>query len=220
MAYRFSAILVLLLSALAAKGAELEALSARAFERAVPDRGVVIFKVNWGRKWGCAHLDNAQLTRLTFSKLPVDGSSPMLEVKPLSKLFVKDNYTPYAYIAETGTYALVGFDVLAAKTQWNVGHIVGTKAELFESDSPKGGTFTVGPNEVVYIGHFALDCNQEAIPWRYYIDSQDAFDSLVAGFRKAFPFAASLPVKYRLFDTSMFGQAFSLPVGPSTPETQ
>ena len=204
--------LLLIAWALSAKAGQPEALSARTFAKNMPDKGIVIFKINWGRKWGCAGVENAQLGRLTFSRLPLAESSVTLDLKPLSRLFVNDEFTPYAYVVDPGTYAITAFDVTVAKSQWDVGHIVASKDQLFENESPKGGTFEVSANEVVYIGHFGLDCTQETIPWRYYLADRSAFDNLVAGFRKHFPFASSLPVRFRLFTTTMFGQPFSLPV--------
>jgi len=206
--------------ALAATAGQPEALSSKAFAKYMPDRGIVIFKVNWGRKWGCAGVENAQLERLTFSKLPLDQSSTKLDLKTPSKLFVNDQYLPYAYIVDPGTYAISGFDVKVAKSQWDVGHIAATKDQLFENDNPIGGTFEVSANEVVYIGHFGLDCTQETIPWRYYLEDRPAFDNLVSGFRHEFPFAASLRVRYRLFATTMFGQPFALPEEPGPAKVQ
>ena len=218
--HRYCLALVLFVWALTATAGQPEALSSKAFAKYMPDQGIVIFEVNWGRKWGCAGVENAQLERLTFSRLPLDESSAKLDLKTPSKLFVNDQYVPYAYVVDPGTYAISGFDVKVAKSQWDVGHIVATKDHLFENGTPLGGTFEVSANEVVYIGHFGLDCAQETIPWRYYIEDKSGFDGLVSGFRHDFPFAASLPVRYRLFATTMFGQPFSLPEESSPAKVQ
>ena len=159
-------------------------------------------------------MENAQLLRLTFTRLPLDASSPVLSVKTPSRLFVGDRYLPYAYVVDPGTYAITGFEVKIAKSQWFVQHMIGAQADLFENGVPVGGTFEVTANEVVYIGHFALDCTQETIPWRYYLKDRKEYDELVSGFRKYFPFAAALKIRFRLFETSMFGQPFSLPDEP------
>jgi hypothetical protein len=209
-------ILLFLVWALRATADQPETLSARAYARDMPSKGLVIFKVNWGRKWGCAHVDNAQLVRLTFSQLPLRAASPTLDLKTPSKLFVKDEYVPYAYLIDPGTYAITAFDVMVARSQWDVVHVVGNKDQLFENENPIGGTFEVSANEIVYIGHFALDCAQETIPWRYYLKERSAFDTLVSGFRNYYPFASALPIQYRLFNTTMFGQPFSLPDEPGS----
>lgn len=220
MAHRHILALLLCAFSLTATAGQPEALSARVFAKNMPDKGIVIFEVNWGRKWGCAGVENAQLERLTFSRLPLDASSSSLNLKTPSKLFVNDKYVPYAYVVDPGTYAITAFDVKVAKSQWDVGHIVATKDQLFENENAMGGTFEVLANEVVYIGHFGLDCAQETIPWRYYLEGRSGFDSFVRGFRRQFPFAASLPARYRLFATTKFGQPFALPDEPNPDKVQ
>jgi len=212
MAYRHISALLIFACSLAAAADQPTALDARIFAKTMPQTGIVIFNINWGRKWGCAGVENAQLQRLSFSRLPLTETSAKLDLKTPSKLFVEDRFLPYAYVVDPGTYAITAFDVKVAKSQRDVGHIVATVEHLFENGNPKGGTFEVSGNEVVYIGHFGLDCAQETIPWRYYIEDQVSFDSMVSGFGEQFPFASSLPVRYRLFSTTMFGRPFSLPV--------
>jgi hypothetical protein len=186
-------------------------LDARVYAKELPAAGIVTFSVNWGRKWGCAGAENAQLQRLAFSRLPADPASAVLDLKTPSKLFVDDRFISYSYVLEPGTYAISAFDVKVAKSKREVGHLLGTSQELMQDGTSKGGTFEVSANEVVYIGHFALDCAEEAIPWRYYVEDRPSFDSLVSEFGQQFPFAASLPVRFRLFSTTMFGEPFSLP---------
>jgi hypothetical protein len=188
-----------------------KALDAASFAKGMPEMGIVTLQINWGRHWGCAGSENAQLQRLAFSKVPLDNSSATLDLKTPSKLFVDDRFAEYTYVLEPGTYAISAFDVKVARSVRNVGHIAATTDHLFENGTPKGGTFQVAANEIVYIGHFGLDCAQETIPWRYYIEDRPSFDELVLEFRKKYPFADSLPFQYRLFDTSMFGRAFALP---------
>jgi hypothetical protein len=214
-ARRFYLALLLSAGALIARADRPEALNARSFAKGMPKRGVVIFEINWGRKWGCAGIENAQLERLTFTQLPLGPTSTTLDLKTPSKLFVKDQFLPYAYVVDAGKYAISSFDVKISESLAGVGHILGTKAQLFDSEIPKGGTFEVTSSEVVYIGHFGLDCAKETIPWRYYVEDKASFESLVSDFGKHHPFASSLLVRYQLFDTTMFGRPYSLPDEPA-----
>jgi hypothetical protein len=211
MSYRYFFALLVVACSLPLAAGQPRALDAKTFAASMPGKGIVILEINWGRKWGCAGVENAQLQRLTFSRLPLDGDATTLDLKTPSKLFVDDRFVPYSYVVDPGTYAITAFDVKVAKSPRDVGHIVGSTHQLFEGGSSKGGTFEVSANEVVYIGHFGLDCAQETIPWRYYLEDRAGFDSLVSGFKRQFPFASSLPVRYRLFATTMFGNPFSLP---------
>lgn len=193
---------------------------ARAYEALTNDNvdrlgsnGLILLEVNWGRQWGCAGLDNAQLQKMTFKRLPdpaLPNGNATIKLKTPSRLFVDDRYQTYALLIEPGVYALSGFDVKIAQSTSKLGHLIGKSKDLFDDDKPTGGTFTVAIGEIVYIGHFSLDCSQEPVPWRYYIERQDEFDRYVAGFRTKFPNIGDRPVHYRLFSTEMFGSAFTL----------
>ena len=183
--------------------------------------GLILLEVNWGRQWGCAGLDNAQLQKMTFKRLP-DTALPdgdvTIKLKTPSRLFVDNRYQSYALLIEPGVYALSGFDVKIAQSTSKLGHLIAKPKDLFDDDKPIGGTFTVAVGEIVYIGHFSLDCSQEPVPWRYYIETLDEFDHYVSGFRTEFPNIGDRPVHYRLFSTEMFGSAYTLEnnVTPST----
>jgi hypothetical protein len=68
----------------------------------------------------------------------------------------------------------------------------------------------VNPGEIVYVGHFGLDCGAEPFIWRNYIEGRDDFVKYVAGFREMYPFVKHMPVQYRLFSTKLFGNPFTL----------
>jgi len=183
------------------------------FEAAAGRLGILLFEVNWGRRWGCAGLDNAQLLNLTFTRLSADSlvrDGTTLQFETPSRLHVSDAYSPYAYLVEPGEYAITGFDVKTARSMTDVGHVLGTLSNLTENDRPTGGTFSVATGEIVYIGHFSLDCAMEPIPWRYYIDGREEFDRWSATFRERFPFVGDAPVQFRLFSTTMFGEPYTL----------
>ena len=188
-----------------------EELSARTYSSNSATHGVVLFHVNWGRKWGCAGIENAQLEALSFTRLDaLRSAAGTLKLTTPSRLFVEDRSVPYAFLLEPGRYALSGFDVKVAVSQWTIRHVQGTELQLVPDGKPAGGSFEVAAGEIVYIGHFALDCTKEPIPWRYYINGSRDFERYVAGFRKVFPFTKDVPVRYRLFETTRFGEPYTL----------
>lgn len=188
--------------------ADYDKLTRSNYEESESVRGVILFGVNWGRQWGCAGFENAQLQGLTFSRIdPASDnlSKENIALRTPAKLFSKNISISYAVIVDPGEYALTGFDIKVAKSSREVGHLRGEEADLFENGNPAGGTFEVGAGEIVYIGDFGLDCaGDEPILWRYYIQRED-FESYVAGFREKYRFVADKKVAYRLFRTDRFG---------------
>lgn len=175
------------------------------------DLGVLIMQINWGRQWKCGAFENAQLQALSFTKLSASAEQAVsLEFETPSRLLVENKFLPYAWVVEPGEYFLSGFDVKVARSVRNVAHIQGNKDNLFKEGKPIGGSFTVKPGEIVYIGHFGLDCGAEPFLWRYYLADRQEFESYIKGFREKFPFVKNIPVQYRLFSSEVFGHPFSL----------
>lgn len=204
---RYTIALLLVLPSLVV-AAEPVNLSEEAYK---PDRGVIIVQINWGRAWKCGQYENAQLQALTFTKSPIDSLEQVsLVLEPPSKLFVDNKFLPYAFIVQPGDYVLTGFDVKTARSASDVAHIIGSKNTLIKDGKPMGGSFTVSPGEIVYIGHFGLDCGVEPFLWRNYIDGREEFERYIAGFRQKYPFVKSVPVQFRLFSTQLLGNPFSL----------
>jgi hypothetical protein len=175
------------------------------------DLGVLIIQVNWGRTWKCGQFENAQLQSLTFTKSPIGTPEPVsLDLETPSKLFVDNKFLPYAFVIQPGEYVLTAFDVKVARSVTDVAHINGSKDSLIKDGKPVGGTFTVNPGEIVYVGHFGLDCGAEPFLWRSYIDGRGDFEKYVGGFREKFPFVKQVPTQYRLFSTKLLGNPFSL----------
>lgn len=175
------------------------------------DIGVILMQINWGRTWDCGQYENAQLQAMTFMKSPADmpdGVSLKLEIP--SRLFVKNEFLPYAYVVQPGSYLLSAFDVKVARSTTDILHIKGTKDDLIEAGKPVGGSFTVNPGEIVYIGHFGLDCGAEPFLWRYYIQGRADFERYVDGFRQKYPFVKHVPVHFRLFSTQVLGSPYAL----------
>lgn len=171
------------------------------YEEYKNEKGVILYGVNWGRKWGCAGFDNAQLHNLIFSL--IDSSSGNLSGEETvlnnpAKMLSRNVSESYAIIVEPGEYALTGFDIKVARSQSDVSHI--------KADNLAGGSFKVNAGEIVYIGDFGLDCvGNEPIPWRYYIQKED-FEGHVTGFKEKYKFIGDKQVIYRLFRTDKFGQ--------------
>jgi hypothetical protein len=194
---------------------DLPELTEASYAESATSKGVVLVQVNWGRQWKCGGFDNAQLQRLTFSRLPLPkGAAPSvdLEFSIPSTLFAKNVFIPHALLLEPGEYALTGFDIKVARSLFDVAHIVGSAGDLVKAGVPLGGTFTIGKSEIVYIGEFGLDCLQQPIPWRYYKEGgRREFEEYIAGFYDVYPFVKKSQAKWRLFSTQMFGQPHELP---------
>jgi hypothetical protein len=172
---------------------------------------VIMVQINWGRTWQCGQFENAQLQALTFTKSPIDTPEVVsLELETPSKLFVDNKFLPYAFVVQPGEYLLTAFDVKVARSTTDIMHIKGTKENLIKEGKPVGGTFTVNPGEIVYVGHFGLDCGAEPFLWRYYINGRSDFERYVDGFRQKYPFVKGVPVQFRLFSTESLGQPYHL----------
>ena len=174
------------------------------YENAAGESGIILFEVNWGRRWNCAVADNAQLQQLTFTRT-ADGKAATVDLRTPSRLQVDNRFIPYALLIKPGEYGLTGFDVKIAWSMTDIVHAVWNAEK-----AGYAGTFTVAPGEFVYIGHFGLDCSAEPIPWRYYIEGADEFDRYIEGFRQRFPFVGEVTVEFRLFQSTLFGTDYWL----------
>lgn len=175
------------------------------------DLGVLLIHVNWGRSWKCGQFENAQLQALTFTKSPIDAAEPVsVDLVTPSKLFVNNKFLPYEFVIQPGEYTLTAFDVKVARSIRNISHIKGSKDNLIKDGKPLGGTFTVNPGEIVYVGHFGLDCGAEPFLWRTYLGDREDFEKFIADFRERYPFLKQVPAQYRLFSTPFFGHPFTL----------
>jgi len=189
--------------------------SSSAYAESASAKGVVLVSANWGRKWKCGRFENAQLKSLSFDKAgsPKDGNDakPDLVLEDNSILPAPSRFINYAYIVEPGEYMLSAFSVKAAQSVSNVGYFSGTRSDLIKDGRSKAGTFTVSAGEVVYVGHFFLDCAQEPIPWRFYPSDRGDFTQFLSGIKKEFEVIDVEKVKFRLFDTTTMGNPFTLP---------
>ncbi|MGI9228547.1 MAG: hypothetical protein ACR2P9_01665 [Gammaproteobacteria bacterium] len=176
--------------------------------------GIVLLDVNWGRWWGCGNHENAQLISLAFDKLPMPDTSneaePSLVLHSPSRLMVDPVFLNYAYSLESGEYAISGISIKVADSSFNVGFLTAERDKLYRNGQPVGGTFTVKPNEAVFIGNFYLDCSYGPTLWRYYSDGKEAFESQVQEYKRSFPFLDLDNAVFRLFKTKEFGNDYVL----------
>lgn len=170
---------------------------------------------NWGREWKCGGFENAQLKSLAFDKAgaPKEGSDeePDLVLEDGSLLPPSSRFQNYAYIVEPGDYLLSAFSVKAVQSVSKVGYFRAARSDLIQDGQSKAGSFTVSAGEIVYIGHFSLDCTKTPMPWRYYTSDRGDFEKYLSGIKKEFDALDVAKVKFRLFDTTTMGRPFSLP---------
>lgn len=180
-----------------------------ASENVDPSTGTVVFAVGWGRQWGCGSYENAQLEELGFSKL---GGGAFDAGKPADILAKAPRFSTGSHIVENlvftvapGQYAFDRFRIKVARSVSDVGRVSVGPEDLFKDGQPIGGTFSVSGGEVVYIGHFGIDCEIEPIPWRFYIDGRDDYAKYVAELSDEHPALRGREVKFRPLNTRNFG---------------
>ena len=177
-------------------------------------KGVVLLSVRWDRKWKCAGFENAQLRLLGFdlfpSTRPVDdeGADLLLDDAPL--LLTKPRFDDYAFLVEPGQYALSKLHIKVARSVRDVGIAKVGRETLLQDGASVGGTFNVDAGEVVYIGHFSIDCFQEPSLWRVYLKDRESFNEYLADQKKKVPELDTSKASFRLFKSSYFGRDFEL----------
>jgi hypothetical protein len=177
-------------------------------------KGVVILAVDWGRQWGCASSQNAEILSMGFDRLPPNGnandqpSEIFLDGPP--RLTKTRGYVDYALFLEPGEYALSSFDIKVALSSSDIRHFLAGRKNLIQEGQAKAGSFQVGAGETIYIGHFFLDCLQQPMLWRYYADGREAFHKHMSRVKQKYPFVDTDKAIYRLFKTPL-GLPYELP---------
>jgi hypothetical protein len=188
--------------------------SSSAYAEGAGAKGVVLISANWSRKWKCGRFENAQLKGLSFDKAdsPKEGNDAKADIvlEDSSFFSAPPRFVNYAYIAEPGEYLLSAFSVKAAQSSSNVGYFNAARSDLVKGGKSKAGSFTVSAGEIVYVGHFFLDCAQDPMPWRYYPSDKGDFNQFLSGIKKEFEALDIDKVKFRLFDTTTMGSPFTL----------
>ena len=204
-----------------AHGANVRAQSAVA-ERVTGDavntsnqaKGVVLLAVRWDRRWNCSGFENAQLRVIAFDKLPTtraDDAAPDILLDDAPLVMTKPVFDNYAFQIEPGEYGLSRLEIKVAKSRSDVGFFKVPRSKFLKEGQSLGGTFTVSAGEVVYLGHFYLDCHQRPILWRYYPEGRDGFNGYLASLKKVYRTLDVEKVVFRLFQTKEFGQDYKLP---------
>jgi hypothetical protein len=174
-------------------------------------KGLVVVSAGWGRVWKCGPYENAQLRTIGFDRLPFDAAKDgaVADVVLDGSTF-SGQPANYVLMLEPGEYALTTFSVKAASSTTDVKIATADRARLIQDGKPVGGTFTVAAGELVYIGHFGLDCHKEPVLWRYYLSDRNEFEKYKQAVQNQYPFLNADQMKFRLFNTSQFGQPFEL----------
>ena len=106
---------------------------------------------------------------------------------------------------EPGEYALSSFEIEAAYSPSDIDRFVTRRSDLIQNGRAIGGSFNVQADEIVYIGHFFVNCQQPPTLWRYYTEDKSAFDFHMIYVKKKYPFLDVQNAKYRLFRTKNLG---------------
>ncbi|MCW5596171.1 MAG: hypothetical protein KIT42_09910 [Rhodocyclaceae bacterium] len=177
-------------------------------------KGVVLLSVRWDRKWGCAGYENAQLRLLGFDHLPskrsIDDEEADLLLDDAPLIMTKPRFDDYAFLVEPGQYGLSKLHIKAARSMSDVGVAKVGRDRLFRDGDADGGTFSVGAGEVVYIGHFYIDCYKEPSLWRYYLEDKEGFIRYLAEHKRKVPELDVTHAKFQLFKSRYFGRDHEL----------
>lgn len=171
--------------------------------------GAVVLAVNSNRYWGCGGYENAELRTVGFDLMPskyTNNEQPPDFV--INGSAGGPDFIIYSSMLLPGTYAISRIKIKVAKSMSDVGYLTADRSSLFDSNSPLGGTFDVSAGEVVYLGHFGLDCADQPMLWRYYKEDEESFKELKNKLKTYIPYLND--ANFRLFKTSQFGHDFSL----------
>jgi len=175
--------------------------------------GFVALSALWGRTWNCAQLAKGQLWSFGFDRLPSETTADNATADVVlegSASYGGGPATNYVLMLDPGEYALTTFAIrLASTTDAKIANV--GRARLFEGGKPIGGTFTVKAGELVYIGHFGLDCYKEPTIWRYYPGGREGFEHYKQVVKEQYPFLDVRHMQFRLFQTSHLGRDYVLP---------
>jgi len=189
-------------------------LTTTAYAQGKDTKGVVLLAVRWDRKWRCGGFENAQLRVIGFDRLPsqktTDEESADVVFDDAPLIATKPTFDDYAMIMEPGEYALSTLQIKVARSVSDVGFFKASRSLFLKDGKAEGGTFNVSAGEVVYIGHFYLDCYKQPTLWRYYMDGRAAFDEYLASVKSRYPMLNIEQTQFRLFKTTVFGNDYVL----------
>jgi len=185
-------------------------------EQAAGTKGVVLISANWGRSWGCGRNDYAQLQLLGFDKIE-PGTRPLSQRPELviegaeSGNAQQIPFSNYAFLVDPGEYEFSLYLIHVARSMTQTAHFSGDRKSLFQDGRSKVGSFKVGAGEIVYVGHFALDCVQAPMPWRFYPETRADFTQYLDKVKQQYPDLDTSKAVFRLFETKLIGKPYVLP---------
>jgi hypothetical protein len=178
------------------------------YEQTASTKAVVLISVNWNRQWKCGTYENAQLQSFSFDKAGTEkevSAMPDLLLKDDSFISTPSGFVNYAFVVDPGEYLFGGFRLKVAKSVSEVGYFSADRSILLADGKSKVGRFQVEAGEIVYLGHFAVNCTGQPMPWRYYAQPGSDFDKYLNVIKKQFPSIDTQSVKFRPFETSVMG---------------
>ena len=188
-----------------------------AYGRAKETHALVLMSVDWGRRWGFCSVENVQLRTFAFDRIPIqkqgdDEAADLIMEAPPSLLAGPGAVVHYALLVEPGEYALSFSELKAARSVNDVATYRAGRRKLIQDDKPLAGSFKVGRGELVYVGHFGLECvNGQPTIWRYYVEGREGFQHYLTTRVKAkYPFLDTEKAQYKLFRTSVIGRDYEL----------
>jgi len=204
-------------------------VTADTYADAMDTRGVVLMAVDWGRQWNFCGSENVQLRTFAFDRVPVqkkgdrEPADLVLEPPP-SLLAGPGSIENYALLLAPGEYALSQTDLKVARSVRKVDNYSAGRNRLIVDGNSEAGSFKVAAGEIVYVGHFALDCvDRHPQIWRYYIEGKAGFQKYLAErVKPKYPFLDMQAVQYRLFKTGAIGNDYELQCyfAPSDPQAR
>ncbi len=188
-----------------------------AYGRARETHAVVLLSVDWGRRWGFCGVENVQLRTFAFDRMPVrksgdDEAPDLLLAAPPSLLAGPEAVMHYALLVEPGEYALSISELKAARSVNDVVTYTAGRSQLIQDGRSLAGSFKAASGELVYVGHFGLECvDKRPTIWRYYVEGREGFrDYLATRIGTKYPFLDTGTAQYRLFRTSVIGRDYEL----------
>ena len=183
--------------------------TAENYSKTASGKGLVIFAVNWGPRWGCGSYQDAAVTSFGFDRFPSDitgnDTPPQFSIGKSDVPTTKQEFVSYAYLVEPGEYALSRFEIAAARSPSEVVDFIAQRSDLIQKGKAIGGSFDVHADEMVYIGHFFVGCQKQPTLWRYYMEDKSALDFYMIYVKQKYPFLDVQNAEYRLMRTNTLG---------------
>jgi hypothetical protein len=179
------------------------------YDKSSGEMGTVVLAMNSNRYWGCGGYENAELQSMGFDLLPArhtnNDQAPEFVINGSSG---GPDFMVYSSMLAPGTYALSYIKIKVARSMSEVAYLTAERSSLIQNHLPVAGTFNVQAGEVVYIGHFGLDCVNQPMLWRFYKEDKQSFKEFQDALNVYIPYLDD--ATFRLFETSHFGYDFSL----------